>query len=148
MSALLTVVLVLHVFVAIVAIGGVTIATSVFPRFVGARDDGAEGRRHVAVELHRITVFYGRAALAVPLLGLVLALATDRIAQAWVLASLLLVLGGGLLLARRTVPLQRSLLDGTGGPSAVAGLRAAAGLTNLVWLAVLVLMVTKPGGTG
>lgn len=140
-----SVLLIIHIASAIIFIGAITVATSLFPRY--ATNASAGGADHaVARLLHRITYGYGRLALITPVAGFLLALVTGRASELWILLSIALVAVGGGLLAFRIVPLQRQLLaDPHGAPKARGQLGAASGIVNLTWLAVLVLMVTQPG---
>lgn len=142
------VLLIAHVFAAILFIGPSTVATSAFPRFADA------GGRSVAGALHRISRTYGFGSIAVAAVGLVMAVQQGRFGELWVDISLtLFVLATALLLAV-VVPAEAAVLrridevDGSGGPadvrSPVMRIRAGAGIYALVWATILVLMITKP----
>lgn len=147
--------LVAHVGAAIMFLGPLTVAASLFPRHLAmsASDPAELGAARV---LHRVSRAYATSSLAVPVLGLALAAQQDYLAEAWVLVSLgLFVVMSGLLFVL-VVPAQRRLLDvvhGAVGAHAAEGapfgpdlsrLRMATGLVPLVWLAILALMVLKP----
>ncbi len=134
--------LIAHVFAAILFIGPATIGSSLFPRYATV-----EGRP-VAELLHRLSRAYGTCSFVVPVVGIVLAARAEVLEKPWVAISLVLFVAGIGLLLGLVVPSQRSLLDPATPNDAQAGLivrcRAGAGLYALTWLAVLVLMVVKP----
>jgi hypothetical protein len=133
-----------HVLAAIVLVGPVTVAASLFPRQARrARADPAEGSG--LRMLHRITRVYAAAALAVPVLGVATAAGLGVLGDAWVSASMALTLVAGLLLALRVLPDQRRALAGDGGP--LGRLTMTTGVFNLCWAVVVVLMIVRPGST-
>ncbi|WP_369139199.1 hypothetical protein [Modestobacter versicolor] len=143
-----------HVLAAIVFIGPVTVAVSLFPRYAreaagGAPPPGALPAVHL---LHRITRVYAVLALVVPVFGISTALALDVLTDAWLLVSMLLTALAGLLLALVVLPRQaavRTALDagaGSGGVD-VRALAMGAGVFNLLWATVVVLMIVRPGST-
>ena len=142
MAALL---LSVHVLAAIVFVGPVTVAVSLFPRY--ARLALAEpGGPAVAVVhvLHRVSRVYAVLALAVPGFGLATAVRMGVLADAWVLVSVGLTLVAAGVLAAAVLPGQRRVLD---GDTAVGPLAMAAGTFNLLWAVVVVLMIVRPGST-
>lgn len=145
----------LHVLAAIVAIGPITVAASVFPRTLRTTDGGAAQLASLAT-LHRICRVYAAVAIAVPLLGIATAASMGVLGDVWLSASIALTaLAGGVLIAS-LLPLQeRSLRElRAGAQPSVERLRAEAarlaittGLFNLLWATVVVLMVVRPGST-
>jgi hypothetical protein len=172
-----------HVVAAIVLIGPVTVAVSLFPRYAaqalteasrglvgappdgrGAGGDGSTGGRSssepVARLLHRISRVYSVLGIAVPVLGLALAVQMGVLGDAWLLTSIALTVAAAALLAAVVLPAQHramALLDAAPGdePSAavtrwVAGakrLGMSSGVFALLWVVVVVLMVVRPGST-
>jgi hypothetical protein len=126
-----------HVVAAILAIGPIAVAASMFPRY--ARDAG----RPVAVVLHRICRGYAVLGVAVPLLGIATAMTMGVLTQAWVLVSIALTAAAAVLLVASILPDQRAALDGT----AVARLAMTTGMFNLLWVAVTILMIVRPGSS-
>jgi hypothetical protein len=109
----------------------------------------AESERHRAVAqlLHQVTRRYGMLALAVPVIGLVLAGVQGRLGEIWiVLAMVLTALAGGLL-ALRIAPVQRDALETPGDRGALRGLMMTTGVFNLIWAVVVVLMIVRPGAS-
>jgi hypothetical protein len=142
----------LHVIAAIVAIGPVTVAASVFPRT--AREafaaPGDPAPRASLRTLHRITRVYALLALLVPAFGFATAAAMGVLGDVWLNVSIVLTaLAGGILLGL-VLPLQeRTLreLDGGDQPPDSARLAMTAGLFNVLWATVTVLMIVRPGST-
>lgn len=142
-----------HVLAAIVFIGPVTVAVSLFPRYAReAAGNGPPGALPAVHLLHRITRVYAVLALVVPVFGISTALALDVLTDAWLLVSMLLTAIAGLVLALVVLPRQaavRAALD-AGSPDGALDVRAlamGAGVFNLLWAAVVVLMVVRPGST-
>jgi hypothetical protein len=71
----------------------------------------------------------------------------------WVIASVVLTAAAAALLGARILPAQRRLLaEPTGGGGSTRtvsahGLTMATGVFNLLWAAVVVLMILRPGST-
>ncbi|MBB3677622.1 hypothetical protein [Modestobacter versicolor] len=142
-----------HVIAAIVFIGPVTVAVSLFPRYAReAAGAGAPGALPAVHLLHRITRVYAVLALVVPVFGIATALALDVLTDAWLLVSMLLTAIAGLLLALVVLPRQaqvRAVLDAGAGDQRVdvRALAMGAGVFNLLWATVVVLMIARPGST-
>lgn len=147
MNTLAFILLILHVGTAIVFIGGLTVAASVFPRFVTPEAVAPytdTGVHPAAVALHAVTRRYGRLAIVPPILGFSLAALLGRLDELWILLAIGLILVGAVVLTRVVIPVQGRLLA---NPRPDARKRAAsvAGMLNLIWFTVLILMITKPG---
>jgi hypothetical protein len=153
MSALL---LSLHVVAAIVAIGPICVAASMFPAEARRALDGEEGgdaasRLRVLARICRV---YAAVGIAVPVLGLMTGSAMGVLTEVWVIVSVVLTLAAFVVLAAVVLPRQQALLAGLGagglegtGRRAVARLGAATGIFNLLWVTVTVLMIVRPGST-
>lgn len=144
----------LHVIVAIVAVGPVTVAASIFPRT--AREAAAAPRdpapRAALATLHRICRVYALLALLVPVLGLATAGAMGVLGDTWLTASIFLTGAAGFVLAAFVLPLQERIMRELDAPvdavAATAGrLAMTVGLFNLLWATVTVLMIVRPGST-
>lgn len=144
----------LHVIVAIVAVGPVTVAASIFPRT--AREAAAAPRdpapRAALATLHRICRVYALLALLVPALGLATAGAMGVLGDTWLTASIFLTGAAGFVLAGFVLPLQERIMRELDAPvdavAATAGrLALTVGLFNLLWATVTVLMIVRPGST-
>jgi hypothetical protein len=141
----------LHVLAAIVFIGPVTVAVSVFPRYARATSDRSA---EVVALLHRISRVYAVLGLSVPVLGIALAAHLGVLGDAWVVASLVLTIAAALVLAVVILPAQDRLMVPPAESGAVATraatasrLSMASGLFSLLWAVVVVLMVVRPGST-
>ncbi|MET7402720.1 hypothetical protein ABZS66_55490 [Dactylosporangium sp. NPDC005572] len=122
----------LHVLAAIVAVGPVTVAASMFPAATGER----------AALLHRICRVYARLGLTVPVLGLAAAVSLGVLGDAWLVASIALTAVAAGLLVLAILPGQRRALAG-----APVRLGMRTGVFNLLWATVVVLMIVRPGST-
>jgi hypothetical protein len=127
-----------HVIVAILAVGPIAVAASMFPRY--ARADGS---LPVARVLYRICQTYAVVGVAVPLLGIATAVSMGVLTQAWVLVSIALTAVAAVVLVVSILPEQRAALDGTN----VTRLAMTTGIFNLLWVVVTVLMIVRPGSS-
>lgn len=156
----------IHVLAAVLLVGPITVAASLFPRYArGCLEPGAAGLRAqgVVVALHRITRSYAVVALVVPVFGLVTAVAMGVLLEGWVLVSIAVTLVAAVLLALGVLPAQRRVLAAAGdvdplatGPSGtpVDEVRALSrrlamitGWFALTWVVVVVLMIARPGSS-
>ncbi|MFL1427984.1 MULTISPECIES: hypothetical protein [unclassified Nocardiopsis] len=142
----------IHVLAGIVFIGGSAVATSLFPRYVpvavpvgGPPSQTTERSRNTALALHRITRGYALAGIAVPVVGIALALVQGRMAELWVNVAMILTAAAGVLLAWQIHPRQREALREPGEKAALGRLSMWTGFYNLLWAAVVVLMIVRPG---
>ncbi|MFF5105291.1 hypothetical protein [Streptomyces sp. NPDC000134] len=139
----------LHVLAAVVAVGPVTVAASMFPPAVRRAGAGEPGTVRL---LHRICRVYAGAGIAVPLLGLATASAMGVLGDAWLTASIALTAAAAGVLAVAVLPRQEELVERLDGGEAVeraATVRLAmlTGVFNLLWATVTVLMIVRPGST-
>lgn len=144
-SALLSI----HVLAAIVFVGGSAVAASLFPRYApvtGTAEDEA-GVRNVAVAkaFHRITGSYAVLALIVPVVGIALAAVQGRMGEIWITVAMALTFIAGGLLAAFIHPIQRQALDQPDEGQRLRQLSMLAGIYNLLWAVVVVLMIVRPG---
>lgn len=162
-----TLLLVLHIGTAILLLGPVAVATSLFPRAaadartaVGPAGAGNVDERFVgqARLLHRITNTYGAVSGLVPLLGVALLfMQWDVYKSAWNFhASLLLALVAWLILLFVVIPQQRKMMGNLGEldpaeadpekdytddfEKAKKTATIGAGVFNLLWVIVFVFM--------
>ncbi|MFI6377561.1 hypothetical protein [Streptomyces sp. NPDC050546] len=147
----------LHVLAAIVAIGPVTVAASMFPpaaRRAAAALGEAPGSSSVGTValLHRICRVYSGVGLTVPVLGLATGAAMGVLGSGWLVTSIALTAAAAGILAAFVLPRQEELLDRLNGEGAVdhrntARLAMFTGVFNLLWATVTVLMIVRPGST-
>lgn len=152
--------LAIHVIAAIITVGPVTVAASMFPAAVRrARADPGD-RQAVAVVrvLHRICRVYALLGLAVPVFGLATAGVMRVTGNAWVIVSIALTaLAAGVLgllvLPRQSIALAELAAEDSPTGSVATARRVSAqlamytGVFNLLWASVTVLMILRPGST-
>jgi hypothetical protein len=139
----------LHVLAAIVAIGPVTVAASMFPP--AARRTAPTGVGTVAL-LHRICRVYAGVGLAVPVLGLATAATMGVLGSGWLITSIALTAAAAGVLAAFVLPRQEEILEQLEGEQApdhraTVQLAMFTGIFNLLWATVTVLMIVRPGST-
>ncbi|MGL5927728.1 MAG: DUF2269 family protein [Dermatophilaceae bacterium] len=158
----------IHVLAAIVFIGPVTVAVSLFPRYarLALAVDTATAARPVLVHLHRISTVYAVLGVTVPVFGLALASELGVLTDPWLVVSIVLTLLAAAVLAAVVIPAQRRVMarvaaddaraqGGARAPDddALTWARAAgrlsipSGVFALLWAVVVVLMVVRPGST-
>ncbi|MGW4440022.1 hypothetical protein ACWELO_30440 [Streptomyces sp. NPDC004596] len=141
--------LAVHVIAAIVAVGPVTVAASMFPpaarRALTAPDDdrAAETLRL----LHRICRVYAVVGVVVPVFGFATASGMHVLGSAWLIVSIALTALAALVLGALVLPAQSALVEGGGSHGNTARLAMFTGVFNLLWAAVTVLMIVRPGST-
>ena len=128
----------IHVLAAIVAIGPVTVAASMFPA-VARRGDASWLRL-----LHRICTVYAAVGVTVPVFGLATATSLGVLGDTWLLISIGLTLLAAALLGLAILPGQKAVLA---DPSGRNQLGLLTGVFNLLWAVVVVLMIVRPGST-
>ncbi|MFB7235038.1 hypothetical protein ACFCXK_09735 [Streptomyces sp. NPDC056269] len=157
-----------HVLVAIVTVGSITVAASMFPRIAlracGSSGDGSsaagEGRggrsegTGTAVLLHRVCTGYAVAGVVVPVFGIATGAQLGVLTDAWLIVSLVLTVAAAALLGLAVLPGQRRLLALAEGAAAEEDARPVAsrlsmttGMFNVLWAVVVVLMIVRPGST-
>lgn len=149
----------LHVLASILAVGPVTVAASMFPRYARPPAPGGTGAGghdlRTAAFLHKICRVYAMVGIAVPVLGFATGAQMGVLGDEWLLVSIVLTAVAAALLMAMVLPGQRELLGEEGeGEGPVAERRAAAGrlamttgIFNLLWATVVVLMIVRPGST-
>ncbi|GAA2304818.1 hypothetical protein OKJ48_40890 [Streptomyces kunmingensis] len=147
--------LTLHVLAAVLTVGPVAVAASMFPKSLrqalGSPDD-AEPVSALGT-LHRICRVYAVIGVAVPLFGFATAGSLGVLGSAWLIASILLTAAAAGVLALLILPAQEAALvavrePGAGSLPRNAGqLAALTGVFNLLWATVTVLMIVRPGST-
>ncbi|MFE2703537.1 hypothetical protein [Streptomyces mirabilis] len=166
--------LAVHVLVAIVAVGPVTVAASMFPpsaRKALAEPGDAQALSTVRV-LHRICRVYATVGVAVPVFGFATAKNMGVLGDTWLIVSIALTALAAVVLAALVLPRQTALMggmegmeesieEGVGGggqgaayagasrvgPRDTARLAMFTGLFNLLWATVTILMIVRPGST-
>lgn len=153
--------LAVHVIAAILAVGPVAVAASMFPpaarRAMAAGpgesgdpgESGPEGSAPAGTLglLHRICRVYAVVGVVVPVFGFATASRMGVLGSAWLIVSMALTALAALVLLALVLPAQTALLDGAGTRAHTARLAMSTGLFNLLWAAVTVLMIVRPGST-
>ncbi|MFF6998460.1 hypothetical protein ACFY93_26335 [Streptomyces sp. NPDC008313] len=165
--------LAVHVIAAIVAIGPVTVAASMFPP--GARRALAEpddpGALSTVRLLHRICRVYAAVGVVVPVFGFATASDMEVLGDTWLIVSIALTALAAAVLVALVLPRQAAVLEGAeaagGAPRSGGGadgetlvaepgtvtrratvqLAMATGAFNLLWATVTILMIVRPGST-
>ncbi|MGA5426235.1 DUF2269 family protein [Streptomyces koyangensis] len=141
----------LHVLAAILAIGPITVAASMFPRLARTAPTP-----ETPALLHKICRSYAYVGAAVPVLGIATGAALGVLSDAWLVVSIVLTgVAAGVLVAV-ILPGQGELLEAGEGAVTGAGeerraatrrLAMTTGVFNLLWTVVVVLMIVRPGST-
>ncbi|AXB47667.1 hypothetical protein [Amycolatopsis albispora] len=132
-----------HVLAAILVVGPIAVAASLFPRY--ARAEGGGGAL-----LHRICRGYTVVGIAVPVFGVATGAALGVLTDVWLLVSVVLTAIAAGILVLAILPGQRRLLDlpEKAEPGRLATrLSMLTGVFNLLWAVVVVLMIVRPGST-
>ncbi|MFD8422331.1 hypothetical protein [Streptomyces sp. NPDC059466] len=147
--------LAVHVLAAIVAVGPVTVAASMFPP--AARKALAEPRDEQARStlrlLYRICRVYATVGVVVPVFGFATASAMGVLGDTWLIVSIALTALAAVVLAALVLPRQTVVVEGIWhdtpvvGPRATVRLAMFTGVFNLLWAAVTILMIIRPGST-
>lgn len=158
-----TLFLFIHVLAALLLIGPVAVATSLFPRYATAAHQGEDHARGVTALLHRLTKLYGVLSLLVPLAGIALFIADSAFRKQGVFhAAILLSFIAWLILFLLILPKQRlaildlQLLDKADNPASDKEQKALqnvnwdklpgklsmfGGIFNLLWVITAALML-------
>ncbi|TDP92787.1 hypothetical protein [Labedaea rhizosphaerae] len=136
--------LAVHVLAAIVAIGPVTVAASMFPA-TARRAAGNDRDAAVLASLHRICRVYAVVAVVVPVFGLATANSLGVLGDAWLIVSIVLTATAAGVLGLLILPRQRQVLASI--TAGAAGLAMYTGVFNILWATVTVLMIVRPGST-
>jgi uncharacterized membrane protein len=115
--------LAVHVLAAIVAVGPVTVAASMFPpsaRKALAEPADAQALSTVRV-LHRICRLYATVGVAVPVFGFATAKNMGVLGDTWLIVSIALTALAAVVLAALVLPRQTALMEGIEGIEGVEG---------------------------
>ncbi|ELP67059.1 hypothetical protein ACKI1I_34960 [Streptomyces turgidiscabies] len=144
--------LAVHVLVAIVAVGPVTVAASMFPpsarKALAAPDD--PGALETVRLLHRICRVYAGVGIAVPVFGIATASSMGVMGDAWLIVSMVLTVAAAIVLVVLVLPGQETVVEGGASgvnPAVTVRLAMFTGVFNLLWATVTVLMIVRPGST-
>ncbi|MEU9115413.1 hypothetical protein AB0D04_27430 [Streptomyces sp. NPDC048483] len=147
-----------HVLVAILAVGPIAVAASMFPRYAQQLAPHAEdpnGRAAgVAAILHKICRGYALFGIAVPVFGFATAAQLGALGDIWLIVSIILTAAAAAVLAMAILPHQQRVLAVARGaaethapPPPASRLSMLTGMFNLLWAIVVILMIVRPGST-
>jgi len=158
----------LHVLAAIIAVGPVAVAASMFPKALRRAHEDAEAAAWPRL-LYRVCRVYAGVGIAVPVFGFATASNMGVLGSAWLITAIGLTAVAAGVLALWILPAQQAALEGLAGAGGAAGgagdgadvaagggvgvakvaarLGAATGVFNLLWATVTVLMIVRPGST-
>ncbi|MCW7946547.1 membrane protein [Streptomyces hygroscopicus] len=143
--------LAVHVLAAIIAIGPVTVAASMFPRTARKAVAQPEESRHTLALLHRIRRVYAVVGVVVPVFGFATAKNMGVLGDTWLIVSIVLTTVASAVLAALVLPRQETILEGVEAGEvnerATVRLAMVTGIFNLLWAAVTILMIVRPGST-
>ncbi len=145
----------LHVLAAVLAVGPVTVAASMFPSAL--RRAHSEPGKHEALAsvrlLHRICRVYATLGMALVVFGFATASSLGVLGSPWLITSILLTASAAAMLSLLILPAQDRALDAVQDSNAAAvlpevgRLAMLTGVFNLLWATVTVLMIVRPGST-
>ncbi len=152
-----------HVLAAILTVGPVAIAASMFPPAARAafQPPGAPWKTAVVRVLYRITRVYAAIGILVPVFGLATGAGLGVLGDAWLIASMILTATAAVILIALILPAQRRTLTaldtaeasrtigaGKEAPDRISRCLAMhTGVFNVLWAAVVILMIYRPGST-
>lgn len=135
-----------HVLAAILTVGPIAVAASLFPGYARRAATDGEDRVGIPAVLHRVCRGYAVVGIAVPVFGIATGAHLGVLTDAWLLASLVLTTVAAAVLVLAIVPHQRRLLAHP-STDVTTRLTALTGVFNLLWAIVVVLMIVRPGST-
>nr|WP_205860936.1 DUF2269 family protein [Planosporangium flavigriseum] len=149
-----------HVLAAIIAIGPVTVAASMFPAATRRALSALHADRELATlgTLHRICRVYAAIGIVVPVFGFATASSLQVLGNAWLITSIGLTAAAAAVLALVILPRQSRILARLASSPATAAnaqsdrrlparLAMYTGVFNVLWASVTVLMIVRPGST-
>ncbi|WP_330235359.1 hypothetical protein [Streptomyces sp. NBC_00566] len=140
----------IHVLAALLAIGPVAVAASMFPRSL-RRAHGDPGDREALAGLrllHRVCRVYAAVGVAVPVFGFATARNLGVLGSGWLITSIVLTAVAAAVLGLLILPAQEAALEAApGAADSAARLAMLTGVFNLLWATVTVLMIVRPGST-
>ncbi|MEU6056414.1 hypothetical protein ABZ829_39070 [Streptomyces xanthochromogenes] len=141
----------LHVLAAVLAVGPVTVAASMFPQALRRAHSAPDDPEALATlrTLHRICRVYAGIGMAVPLFGFATASSLGVLGSGWLITSIVLTAAAAAVLGLLILPAQDNALTAAqvAGPNSAARLAMLTGVFNLLWATVTVLMIVRPGST-
>ncbi|MEU8707998.1 DUF2269 family protein [Streptomyces sp. NPDC048565] len=145
----------LHVLAAVLAVGPVTVAASMFPKALRRAHSAQDDSEALAGPrtLHRICRVYAGIGIAVPVFGFATASGLGVLGSGWLITSIVLTTAAAAILGLLILPAQDNALTAVQTPGPGSAVHSAArlavltGVFNLLWATVTVLMIVRPGST-
>lgn len=151
----------MHVLAAIITIGPVTVAASMFPAIARRAQSQTDDDHPVAImrTLHRMSRVYAALGVVVPVFGLATAASLHVLGDTWLIVSIALTGIAAAILALLVLPRQSAILASLDSavttssppteptPRTTARLAMHTAIFNLLWATVTVLMILRPGST-
>ncbi|WP_190819446.1 hypothetical protein [Saccharopolyspora pogona] len=135
-----------HVLAAILVIGPIAVAASLFPRYARQVADDPGRAAGVATLLYRICRGYTVVGIAVPVFGIATGAQFGVLTDPWLIISLVLTVIAAIILAMGILPGQQRMLGSVPDLAATATrLTMLTGIFNVLWAIVVVLMIVRPG---
>jgi uncharacterized membrane protein len=144
-----------HVLAAIIFVGPVTVAASMFPPIARRELAADQPAGAVLRVLHRITRGYAIGGLTVPVFGLAVGAGLGVLGETWLIVSMVLTAAAAAVLAVVVLPGQTEIVAAVDGDRALReslldrarSLSMKTGVFGLLWATVVVLMIVRPGST-
>ncbi|MDL4813329.1 hypothetical protein [Actinomadura opuntiae] len=143
----------LHVLAAVIAVGPVTVAASMFPKTLRRAQSAPDDREALTTlrTLNRICRVYSAVGIAVPVFGFATASTMGVLGDTWLIIAIALTGAAAGVLALLILPAQEAALAATGTPGGrlipAGRIAMLTGVFNLLWATVTVLMIVRPGST-
>jgi uncharacterized membrane protein len=142
----------IHVLAAIIFVGPVTVAASMFPPLARKFLATDEPDNPVLRMLHRITRVYAIGAIIVPVFGIAVGAGLGDLGEYWLTISMVLTAAAAAVLIFLVLPAQSRVLSATPQERAsllpqARALSMTTGVFALLWAVVVVLMIVRPGST-
>ncbi|MDX6259600.1 MAG: hypothetical protein QOH84_1288 [Kribbellaceae bacterium] len=144
-----------HVLAAIIFIGPVTVAASMFPPVARRELTADQPQTAVLRVLHRISNVYAIGGIAVPVFGIAVGAGLGVLGEVWLIISMALTAVAAGVLVLAVLPVQAGVIAAADqGHDVRAALLPRArklsmttGIFGLLWATVTVLMIVRPGST-
>ena len=141
--------LIIHVLAAILAVGPIAVAASMFPATARKTLNSENAELGTLKLLNRICRVYALIGIAVPFFGFATAGMMHVMGSPWVIVSIALTAVAAGVLALLILPVQGTILAMSGASIQRLTTRLAmlTGIFNLLWAAVTAIMIIRPGST-
>lgn len=141
--------LIIHVLAAILAVGPIAVAASMFPATARKTLNSENAELGTLTLLNRICRVYALIGIAVPFFGFATAGIMHVMGSPWVIVSIVLTAIAAGVLGLLILPVQGTILatPRESIPRLAARLAMLTGVFNLLWAAVTAIMIIRPGSS-